>query len=81
MVKGAVFVTTSLLALLALADYLRAEQRLGGLTGKARPDMLAALLLGACFQRAFLIEFEGEHLADQSADEFARTLVDNLLPE
>ncbi|MFE3003047.1 hypothetical protein ACFXG4_49905 [Nocardia sp. NPDC059246] len=43
--------------------------------------MLAALLLGACFQRAFLIEFEGEHLADQPADEFARALVDSLLPE
>ncbi|MGF6884350.1 AcrR family transcriptional regulator [Nocardia sp. GAS34] len=69
------------LALSALADYLRAEQRLGRLTGKAQPDMLAALLLGACFQRAFLIAFEGEHLADRPADEFARSLVDSLLSE
>lgn len=69
------------LALTALADYLRAERRLGRLTGKAQPDMLAALLLGACFQHAFLIEFEGEHLADRPADEFARALVDSLLPE
>jgi AcrR family transcriptional regulator len=69
------------LALSALADYLHAEQQLGRLTERARPDMLAASLLGACFQRAFLIEFEGEHLADQPADEFARALVDSLLPE
>ncbi|WP_067887120.1 TetR/AcrR family transcriptional regulator [Nocardia vaccinii] len=69
------------LALSALADYLHAEQRLGRLIGTNRPDMLAAALLGACFQRAFLIEFEGEHLADQPADEFARALVDSLLPE
>jgi hypothetical protein len=69
------------LALSALADYLHAEQRLGRLAAGAQPDMLAALLLGACFQRAFLIEFEGEHLADQPANEFACTLVDSLLPE
>ncbi|MFI6314486.1 TetR/AcrR family transcriptional regulator [Nocardia fusca] len=69
------------LALSALADYLRAEQRLGRLTERALPDALAALLLGACFQRAFLIEFEGEHLDDQSADEFARGLIDSLLPD
>jgi AcrR family transcriptional regulator len=69
------------LALSALADYLRAEQRLGGLTTKAQPDVLAALLLGACFQRAFLIEFEGEHLADRPDDEFALALVASLLPE
>lgn len=69
------------LALPALAEYLRAEQRLGRLTERAQPDALAALLLGACFQRAFLIAFEGEHLADRSADEFAQTLIDSLLPE
>ncbi|MGW0182960.1 TetR/AcrR family transcriptional regulator [Nocardia sp. NPDC003345] len=69
------------LALAALAEYLGAEQRLGRLTERARPRTLAALLLGACFQRAFLIEFEGEHLADQPAEEFARDLVDTLLPE
>lgn len=69
------------LALSALADYLDAEQRLGRLAERAQPLALAALLLGACFQRAFLIEFEGEHLDDRPADEFARMLVDSLLPE
>ncbi|NUP25109.1 MAG: helix-turn-helix transcriptional regulator [Nocardia sp.] len=69
------------LALSALAEYLGAEQRLGRLAERAQPHTLAALLLGACFQRAFLIEFEGEHLADRSAAEFARDLVDTLLSE
>lgn len=68
------------LALTTLANYVRAEQQLGRITTTADPNALAALLLGACFQRAFLLEYEGEHIADQPVAEFAAMLVDNLLP-
>ncbi|TNC28483.1 TetR/AcrR family transcriptional regulator [Amycolatopsis alkalitolerans] len=63
---------------LALGQYLRAEQRLGRLPRTADPDAMAALLLGACFQQAFLIAFEGEPPA--GLDTLARSLVRPLLP-
>lgn len=44
----------------AIADYLRAEQHAGRIAGSVRPDAVAAALVGACFQRAFLIAFTGE---------------------
>ncbi|WP_238013889.1 TetR/AcrR family transcriptional regulator [Dactylosporangium sp. AC04546] len=58
----------------ALADYLRAERDLG----RVRPDAdlvaVAALLLGACFQHAFITNF-----ADRRADaEAARGFVAEL---
>jgi AcrR family transcriptional regulator len=66
------------LANVALAAYLRAEQELGRLPGDASPDALAALLLGACFQRAFLIRFVGEHVATEPPDQFAASIVATL---
>jgi AcrR family transcriptional regulator len=45
-----------------VAAYLAAEGRLGRLTGDARPEIAAALLLGACFQRAFVRQFLGDVL-------------------
>ena len=43
-----------------LADYLRAEQARGRVAADADPDAASALLLGACYQRAFLIRLVGE---------------------
>ncbi|MEV4164507.1 TetR/AcrR family transcriptional regulator [Nonomuraea dietziae] len=64
-------------AVLALARFLRAEQRRGRVLAQADPDAAAALLLGACFQRAFF-----EHLVElpDDADRFAADLVSMLAP-
>jgi AcrR family transcriptional regulator len=59
----------------ALADYLAAEQDLGRVRPDADPRAAAALLIGACFQHAFLGYF-----TDQQDDDrlFAAALVDTL---
>ena len=59
--------------------YLRAEQRLGRLPDTLRPHSVAALLLGACFQRAFMTLFVGDHTNDQSTDRFAKELATSLV--
>lgn len=62
-----------------LAAYLRAEQRLGRLAPHTNPEAGAALLLGACYQRAFLITFMGRDVLGQSDDRFATEVVRTLL--
>lgn len=42
-----------------LADYLRREQDLGRVAEDALPEAVADTVVGACFQRAFLIAFFG----------------------
>ena len=59
----------------ALADYLRAEQDRGRVAADAEPDGAAALLLGACYQRAFLHRVVGEDVLPVPADRFAATTV------
>lgn len=54
--------------LAALADYLRSEQKTKRLRRDANPDAAAALLLGACYQRAFLTRFYDELPAIPLAD-------------
>ena len=44
----------------ALVAYLEAERDLGRVRDDADPEAAAAMLLGACFQRAFLASFSGE---------------------
>jgi hypothetical protein len=44
----------------ALAAHLRAERELGRIDASVDPDAGAAMLLGACFQRAFFSAFSGE---------------------
>jgi AcrR family transcriptional regulator len=63
----------------ALTRYLRAEQRLGRLAGPVDADALSALLLGACFQQAFLIHFQEEPPAPIGLDTLAKSLVRTLL--
>ena len=43
----------------ALAGYLRAERDLGRIRAEADVEATADLLLGACFQQAFLTRFHG----------------------
>lgn len=59
----------------ALAGYLRAEQDRGRVAADADPDGAAALVLGACFQRAFLLRIVGEDVLAVPADRFAATTV------
>ena len=64
----------------ALAGYLLAEQELGRIPAAADPDALAALLLGACFQHAFLRQFAEPNSAAPAPEEVAKSLVGALLP-
>ncbi|MFJ4779571.1 TetR/AcrR family transcriptional regulator [Streptomyces sp. NPDC088762] len=54
----------------ALAGRLRREADAGRLRPGADPQAAAALLLGACFQRAFFLHFSGEEVV-QPVEEFA----------
>ncbi|MBT2482254.1 TetR/AcrR family transcriptional regulator [Streptomyces sp. ISL-94] len=54
----------------ALAGRLRREAEAGRLRPGADPQAAAALLLGACFQRAFFLHFSGEDVV-QPVEEFA----------
>ncbi|WP_248962949.1 TetR/AcrR family transcriptional regulator [Sphaerisporangium perillae] len=63
----------------ALAGYLRALRDAGRVRAGTDPDAAASLLLGACYQRAFLRLFVGEEASPGSADDFAAGLVRTLL--
>jgi AcrR family transcriptional regulator len=63
----------------AVARYLDAERRIGRLGAEADPFAMAALLLGACFQEAFLATFAGEVPSEAARAEIARRLVAALL--
>lgn len=58
------------LVLEALVGRLRRELEAGRLRPDADPRAAAALLLGACFQRAFFLHFSGAHVV-QPVEEFA----------
>lgn len=64
----------------ALAGYLHTERSAGRLRPDADPEAAAALLLGACTQRAFLSDFNravGQQ--PQPLEEFAESVVDTVL--
>lgn len=61
----------------ALARYLRAERAAGRLRPDADPEAAAALLLGACCQRAFLTDPEGD--PGEPLDAFAAALARTVL--
>jgi AcrR family transcriptional regulator len=63
----------------AVAAYLSAEQRLGRVRGDADPETAAAMLLGSCFQRAFLRSFLAEEAVPGREERFARGVVDTLM--
>jgi len=63
--------------LTALAAYLTDEQALGRVSAAADPATVAALLLGACFQQAFLRYFSG---GPDFAKAVAVDLVRGVLP-
>ncbi|MDT7726280.1 MAG: hypothetical protein QOI21_2856 [Actinomycetota bacterium] len=62
-----------------LIHYLRAEQHLGRIRDETDVEAMASLLLGACFQQAFLVNFSGEDPGAQELDALAVGLVHTLL--
>jgi AcrR family transcriptional regulator len=63
----------------AVAAYLQAEQRLGRVREDADPEAAAAMLLGACFQRAFLRQFLAEETDPAEEEGFAWDVVGTLM--
>ena len=62
-----------------LASYLRLEQRLGRIHAGASPQAAAALLLGACQQRAMHLQFLGQQPDAEAVGRFVRDLVSMLM--
>lgn len=63
----------------AVAAYLRAEREAGRVRAGADPEAAAALLLGACSQRALLLNIGGGAEAAQPLEDFAADIVRTLL--
>jgi AcrR family transcriptional regulator len=62
-----------------LAEFLRQRQQTGAIRSESDPGAAAALLLGACFQRAFLNRFEAAPpMSPAERREVAASLVDTL---
>jgi AcrR family transcriptional regulator len=63
----------------AVAKYIASEQNLGRLRADANPRAAANLLLGACFQQAFLNSFADTTMDDETRDRAAIALTQTLL--
>jgi AcrR family transcriptional regulator len=63
----------------ALAGYLRAERRAGRIRRDADPEAAAGLLLGACFQYAFLHCFTQRPPSQPAVEAYATSIVDTLV--
>lgn len=63
----------------AVAKYIASEQRIGRLRADANPRAAANLLLGACFQHAFLSSFADTPMDDKTRDRTAIALAQTLL--
>jgi hypothetical protein len=61
------------------AGYLAAEQTIGRVSADADPAAATALLMGACFQQAFLHYFRGDSdFAESAADDLVQALLPAL---
>jgi hypothetical protein len=63
----------------ALAAYLDAEKRLGRMREDADPEAAAAMVLGACYQRAFFRSFLGEDMPAEGEEGFVEGIVQTLM--
>jgi AcrR family transcriptional regulator len=61
-----------------VANYIAAEQNLGRIRSDVDSPSAAALLLGACFQHAFLNRFADTSMDDQTVDHIAAGLAQTL---
>jgi AcrR family transcriptional regulator len=63
-----------------LASYLDAEERLGRVRKDADFEAAAAMLLGACYQRAFFRSYLGEDVPAEGEEGFVESIVQTLMP-
>lgn len=64
-----------------LAGYIAAEQDLGRVSADTDPDTAAALLMGACFQQAFLRYYnDGPDFCESDAADLVHGLLPTLQP-
>ncbi|HET7268617.1 MAG TPA: TetR/AcrR family transcriptional regulator [Oleiagrimonas sp.] len=61
------------------AAYLRAEQQSGRLDADADTESVAAAILGACFQRAYMAEILGREPSDTAPDAFIDKVLEAVL--
>ncbi|OCT11880.1 TetR family transcriptional regulator [Paenibacillus pectinilyticus] len=68
-----------------VTSYLRFEQQLGRVNEAVNPRSVADLLLGACFQHAFHLQFLGEDESEEIRKQFVsnilQTLMQGVLPQ
>jgi AcrR family transcriptional regulator len=62
----------------AVAAYLHAEQKNGRIAAEFKPRIVADMLLGACFQRAFQLQFLGESESKSAQKNYAEDIVQTL---
>jgi AcrR family transcriptional regulator len=62
-----------------LASYLEAEERLGRVREDADPEAAAAMVLGACYQRAFFRSYLGEDVPAEGEEGFVEGIVQTLM--
>jgi hypothetical protein len=63
----------------ALAAYLDAEECLGRVREDADPEAAAAMVLGACYQRAFFWSYLGEDVPAEEEESFVEGIVQTLM--
>jgi AcrR family transcriptional regulator len=63
----------------ALAAYLDAEKRLGRVREDADPEAAAAMVLGACYQRAFFRSYLGEDVPAEREEGFVEGIVQSMM--
>ncbi|SEM62382.1 TetR/AcrR family transcriptional regulator [Paenibacillus sp. OV219] len=62
-----------------VAGYIRAEQKLGRVNADVSPRSVADLLLGACFQHAFHMQFLGEVEPGETRKQFVEQLLSTIM--
>jgi AcrR family transcriptional regulator len=62
-----------------VADYLFAEQKLGRVNANLNPRSIADLLLGACFQHAFHLQFLGVDEPEDARKQFVEDVLKPLM--
>ena len=62
-----------------LTSYLEAEKRIGRVREDADPEAAAAMVLGACYQRAFFRSYLGEDVFAEGEDGFVEGIVQTLM--
>jgi AcrR family transcriptional regulator len=62
-----------------VAAYFHAEQKLGRVNADLNPRSVADLLLGACFQHAFHLQFLGEDEPEDARKQFVENLLQALM--